>query len=757
MRTFSVIIALALAFAPAAMAQNQADIVELASKGPLGIANLFVNNSEIARYEKFEITFDLSGDWDNPYDPGQISVDAVFTAPSGTALTVPGFFYQEYRFTQQGRRSVYETIGAPVWKVRFSPIELGEYSCRITVNNKNTVITSEKVSFTSTPNTNSHGYLGISETNPLYFDFRDGEPFFAMAMDKAMGSIPEFTHLYTSFARAGGNYNRLFLTHSLFNIEEQRVGREPRPDKGLGKMNLENAWSLDRVIELGEQNSIYHQLCITNQTNFRVDNGGWDRNVYNKALGGILDTPGEYFTSDEAMNYVERRLRYIIARWGYSTAVHSWDFWNECSAANGYTPELAQKWHQRMARYTSSIDWADHVIHTNYGNLDGEPIVDGLPEMELVSTNIYCIKDIAYVAEEWTKRLIAKYNKPYLLTEYGIGHNVGPLGGYGTFDPDRIMIHNGIWSPMVSGSAGTGMSWDWNWLDNENFYRYIEAAAMFTEGIPFSKRTWKPLTIAGFRFADTGATSYYADVLADGWPGNYRFPPEAEHQKLFTIRPDGRVAEHDYLPAVLYGKSPENTGMRKSEVTFQVQYPVNGEFVVYVAELRDTTTQPKLTVSMDTRVLIENDLGPLDEPNFNPIKYNRAFSFPVPAGRHVIKIENTGGGSMVTAYELKRYVPKDGPNLEVRGMQTDDVILVWLKNPKFTWLHKNMLIAPEEQPEGTLELTGIADGAWVAEWFDTVEAKLFNREIVRAENGRLILSTPKVTKSAAVRLLKTAE
>ena len=94
----------------------------------------------------------------------------------------------------------------------------------------------------------------------------------------------------------------------------------------LGKMNLDNSWRLDRVIEIAENLGIYQLLCLTNQTNF---NGGWKTNVFNKANGGILDSPREYFTSDLAMKYLEKRFRYIVARWGYSTSVFSWNLWNE--------------------------------------------------------------------------------------------------------------------------------------------------------------------------------------------------------------------------------------------------------------------------------------------------------------------------------------------------------------------------------------------------------------------------------------------
>ena len=50
----------------------------------------------VGRYEKFEIEVDLDADFDNPYDPADIRLDAQFTAPSGKIVTVPGFYYRDF-------------------------------------------------------------------------------------------------------------------------------------------------------------------------------------------------------------------------------------------------------------------------------------------------------------------------------------------------------------------------------------------------------------------------------------------------------------------------------------------------------------------------------------------------------------------------------------------------------------------------------------------------------------------------------------
>jgi hypothetical protein len=736
---------LACLLGPAWAADN---VVPLASSGTLAISDMSVSKTQVARYETVEITFRMEGQWQNPFDPEEVRVDAVFTAPDGSQAMVPVFFYQEYRRTVSNGRESYQREGEPCWKARFTPYQRGKYTCVLKAKNAGREIAAEAPAFVCTAASAGHGYLRISRNNPLYFEFEDGTPFCAVAMDKALGPVVQYQRVYDRFAGVGGNFNRLFLTHSNFNIME-RVVATGRPDKGVGKLNLEYCWCVDQVLELGERLGVYHMLTLTNQTNFRTDNGGWSANVYNVQNGGFLKTPGEYFTDERAQRVFENLLRYAAARWGASTSVFSWDLWNEASAAEGFNAKIAAQWHQRMARSLRAVDQVKHVIHTNFGNLNSYAEVDGLPEMELVSTNIYAVKDIAQISEVWTKRLIEQFHKPYMLTEYGIGHNMSS-GGYAPHDPERVMVHDGLWSPLLSGSAGTGMAWDWNWLDDEHFYRYIQAVAQVVKDIPFSRRTWRAVQVQAFEFADAARPSYYADTFIEGFPGNYAFPPEARNRETFTVLENGRLDRQDLLYARLENR-PSGQARAKS---FQVSYPVDGQFIVYVPEFDGASKlPPRLTVSVDGNVLREQELGPNGPAEqFDARAYYQKYPIKIPVGGHTIRVANTGGGSMTTAFALTNYVRRNGPNLEVRGLQTDDYLLLWLKHPEFNWMYRRMGLQPEEQPAGRLTLRDVPDGKWEAQWMDTVEARLVGQETVTSRDGILVVRTPPTAKSVVMRL-----
>ncbi len=214
------------------------NLVILTSDSPLKITDVTVNAEKIGLFEKFEITFKLAGKWENPFDPDQIRVEAVFNMPDGSRVTVPGFFYQEY---YHNAKNNIEKVDDPVWKVRFAPVLPGTYSYQIFAINKSEEIKTAPGKFDCLSFDTSHGFIKVSKSNPLYFDFTDDTPFFGIGMGRILA---DEGGCYKRFSDAGGNFNRLFLTNGKFDIQEL-IRDIRRPDRGLGKINLESSWNLD--------------------------------------------------------------------------------------------------------------------------------------------------------------------------------------------------------------------------------------------------------------------------------------------------------------------------------------------------------------------------------------------------------------------------------------------------------------------------------------------------------------------------------
>ncbi len=69
-------------------------------------------------------------------------------------------------------------------------------------------------------------------------------------------------------------------------------------------------------------------------------------------------------------------------------------------------------------------------------------------------------------------------------------------------------------------------------------------------------------------------------------------------------------------------------------------------------------------------------------------------------------------------------------------------------------LHELAGIKFSEQPDGILELNDIPAGSWSAEWINTIDAATFRTELVESKGGKMILNTPAVNESVAVKLIR---
>jgi len=717
-------------------------LTPLDSSGAPGIANITVNQARVPRYQKIEITFDLSGTWSNPFDPDQVAADAVFQAPDGATKTVPGFYFQDYQRTHVNGRETLTPIGRPAWKVRFTPVATGAYRYMLKATNGGRTMESEWRTFECTANGNKPGFVRVAKENPHYLRFDDDTPFFVVGENiatlGAMGTAMA-DKCYTSLARAGGNFSRMWWCYGATDLESSTTNRN---DQGLGRYKLDNAWRIDYVLNLAEELGIYVMACLETQQYLRRG-VSWERFTYNAANGGPVTSPADYFVNEKADALFQKRLRYMVARWSYSTALFSWQFWNEVSASNDFNAANAARWHERMARYLRSMDPNGHIIHSNFGNLDGYAEVDGLPEMEVVSTNSYSRRDMGQTAAWGTRMMTARYQKPYLLTEYGVGHE----GRWVENDPKGLIVHNGLWGALVSGSAGAGLPWGWdNWVDPQNMYGYWKPVAEVVRGVPFHKRQWQPVSVASMVYKDRGLRPYYAGRFFEGWPRNYAFTTSPNPRPTtFQVTREGQVDHPESFSAVLNSKQSQ---------TLSIQVPVNTELVVHIPEIaiQGAGGNPALRVSVDGREALNQPLAPVSREHV--WEFWKYFPVPLAAGQRTIEVTNAGGGTLLTAYELRNYLRREGPDLDVLGIETEDYVLLWVRNPQFIWIYDREGRQLEEQPEGLLTLSNAPPGAFSVTWWETTTGEVLARQVARSTAGRLTVPVPKITRSAAAKLVR---
>jgi hypothetical protein len=510
------------------------------------ISNLEIENltsSNIPLYDFIEVGVDFDEFYDNAYNPDEVSVEATFTSPSGKTYTRFGFFYKDYLICsscfgcngQQGFDDYWEEQETNYsWRVRFTPDEIGSWTYTIKVvpnTNENESEISEIETF-SCINSDDKGYLRVSN-NDKYLAFENGSWFFGIGenigwydgigeidaigtpgpcdnyaerADYSTVTLDVMKRFIDELSDNGGNFMRTMLMPWTFDPEWEYLNNY---DNRQNRM-----FDFDKLVEHTRDKGIYFQLSLAHSGNLDWDAGNPNANppiapssiaytinnnpYFNElsSVNNLLD----FYTSPEARKAFKNKLRYIVARWGYSPYLMSYELMNEVDHTNGghdlisgvqyyfgnqlYSDAIVS-WHNEMGSYLKSID-PRHMVTASFATLrSGDNGINELECIDYTRSHQYST-DInkEYQMNYNTQRNLNRFNKPFHVGEYGdLGNGCWVSeNGYST-------LHNSTWASAFSGSFSTALSW---WWDSEHHhpvwgggFQHFEPLSIFMQDIEF--------------------------------------------------------------------------------------------------------------------------------------------------------------------------------------------------------------------------------------------------------------------------------
>jgi len=602
---------------------------------------------QVKRCERIELTIQTDASPANPYDPGEIDLRIELTGPAGKKLTVPAFYYQHHEGQHRphgGRKTdwVYP-VGKGVWKARFSPTEVGRWSCGAALKSRGGSAESPPVSFRCV-NSASKGYVRVSPKNGRYLALGDGTPFFPVGQNVAfVKDSHQSAEMLRKLGEHGANFARIWAccedwamavearksgwgrswsweppilhmpTRRGFHSDDRCVGirgkadttlafsptrplalrpntkyrlsgqartdtgvgftlelsgpGKPRVLKGskrwtpfshefttsqtqwwlgrltfrsiaactmylkdlslteaaggpellaeadvnrplIGFYNQLDCFLLDKLVETAEQCGVYLQLVMLT------------RDHYMPLLR--KDNTRDY---DRAIEYGKRLVRYFVARWGYSTHVAAWEYFNEMN------PGLpTERFYRELGEYLRRIDVNRHL---RANSAWASPSKDYRhPELDTADIHWY-MRPAA--GELWKDaaagvlsraRLARKHapSKPVLLSEFGMTDNQWRRPGELDRDKEFVHLHNGLWASALSGLASTVCHWYWDDVHAKDMYHHYRPIAAFVADIPFttadlraaSAACGEKLRVVGLQ-ADSSAYLWISDPNATWW------------------------------------------------------------------------------------------------------------------------------------------------------------------------------------------------------------------------------------------------
>ncbi len=460
----------------------------------------FINQPELWSRAEFRLANIPSVS--NPFDPDVIRVDAAFKLPSGRTLSVPGFWYQDYRRALSGNRQMLEAVGAPEWRVRFTPPEAGEYSVAVTViTNGSACGKAARMRFSVSDSAPSgqRGYVCVAPDKE-YFETTDGKPLRLIGHNVCWpGSrgTYDYDDWFPAMHSAGENFARIWMCPWAFGIEVSK--------HSLNHYDLSAAWQLDYVMQLAQRQGIYVLLCLDyhgmfeSKPDYWGGNNNWPNNPYNSINGGPCAKQDAFFTSKAAMKIYQKRLRYLIARYGYSPNLLAWEFFNEIDNVYSYLKANdVAAWHERMGAWLHTHDPYHHLVTTSLTGSSDRPALWRVPELDFTMYHSY--GDLAPATRlcQVAQSFLRRYGKPVMIGDFGTDWR----GWKRENDPYLRGLRQGIWGGALGGSVGTAMSWWWQNIHSENLYHLYRALGSILRRTDWGQGSW-----TNIQFQASGAAS----------------------------------------------------------------------------------------------------------------------------------------------------------------------------------------------------------------------------------------------------------
>ena len=275
----------------------------------------------------------------------------------------------------------------------------------------------------------------------------------------------------------------------------------------LGVYNQVDCFMLDELVEAAENNGIYLMLCMLT------------RDLYMKHLTD--DSSGEY---EQAIQYAKKFMRYAVARWGYSTSVAAWEYFNEID------PGLpTDRFYTEVGDYLSQIDIYHHLRATSTWHPSAKDCrhtsldIGQLHRYMRPGTEEEYKDEVAVVIDR--AQFLRKHapNKPALIAEFGLADTKWGLSDYMKQDTEGVHFHTSLWASAFAGASGTAMFWWWELLDQQDAYRHYRPLSAFLADVCFvglrqtnAAASGERLRVLGYQ-GDDCAYIWISDSQATWW------------------------------------------------------------------------------------------------------------------------------------------------------------------------------------------------------------------------------------------------
>ncbi len=433
------------------------------------------------------------------------------------------------------------------------------------------------------------------------------------------------------------------------------VRGQPYPSAGEMMPEVFSRW--DAILAAAEAAGVRIQLVLFHHGLVSTRNdSNWAEHPWNRANGGFLDRPQQFFTDATAKEYQKRWLRHAVARWGHSPAVMPWELFNEVEWVD--TAQIDRDWptivgwHAEMAAFIRELDPYRHLVTTSAAREHPELY----RAMDFYQPHTYPRNVFVGIAG-----VRPHPGKPWFFGEFGRGtweHNAD----------EHLTVRDGLWASLLSGHAGAAQYWFWERVVQQRLEPEFTRAARALERARLpERREARPVAVE----VRGAARAPLAVSPGQGWGRTERFrfelPGDATPEKLVE------------WAAFLNAHNGVNAASTREPLEFGFTAPAPGEVEIVFTSLSGKGAG--LRVWLDGAVVsqvawpaaAQAVVAPTGGHAHQPAP--ASLRIPVAAGRRVLRLESTGPDWV----QLERVVfPGIGEAVRAHAIASEDFALVRL-------------------------------------------------------------------------------
>lgn len=421
-------------------------------------------STSVKQYELAEWEINLKADFENPYLQEDIALDLIFTSPSGKTLVLPCYFEKS-----SGRHK-------SIWKARFLSQESGVYTYNFIIKRSGKEADrSKSASFNVAAATVKKGIL--HKNNFWTFKYDDGTPYRGLGENicwesrdnddskffKALHENKKYNYedMLPKLAQHGGDYFRTWISSWNLPLDWKSGFNNNRYQPSDEYFNPSAIAKMDRLVDLSDSLGLHMMLTLGEGT-------------HDERNGRYATSTPDFFVNPQAKAQYKNRLRFIVARWGYSPAIGAWEFFNEIDNVQFRNKENPIKaaniveWHDEMSAYLAKLDPYHHLITTSISHRD----LAGLNAIKNIDFNQKHIYKNNHALPTTIEKYSQEFQKPYVIGEFGYEYdwqkNFDLFAG--EMDSD---FKRGLWYGLFSPTPILPLSWWWEYFDNRGTDAYF--------------------------------------------------------------------------------------------------------------------------------------------------------------------------------------------------------------------------------------------------------------------------------------------